>query len=60
MAHVNLCFYSGTHLPDPSGMLQGTGKNLRHVKVRDLSTAKSKPVGDLLRTSIAKRKKALS
>ena len=32
--HVNLQFYKGAHLDDPEGLLEGTGKDLRHVKVR--------------------------
>lgn len=31
---VNLQFYAGTDLPDPSNLLEGTGKSMRHVKVR--------------------------
>ena len=31
---VNLGFYHGVTLPDPDGLLEGTGKKLRHVKVR--------------------------
>jgi hypothetical protein len=40
--HVNLGFTTGTHEADPDRLLEGTGKNLRHVKVRakeDLSPA---------------------
>jgi hypothetical protein len=40
--HVTLGFHHGTSLEDPHGLLQGTGKNLRHVKLRtreDLSRA---------------------
>lgn len=33
-AHANLGFTKGTSLPDPDGLLEGTGKHLRHVKVR--------------------------
>ena len=29
---VNLGFNYGTHLPDPNGLLKGTGKLLRHIK----------------------------
>ncbi|MEO8242446.1 MAG: DUF1801 domain-containing protein [bacterium] len=32
---VNLGFYQGASLSDPFGLLEGTGKALRHVKVRD-------------------------
>ena len=31
--HINLGFYYGAELPDPEGLLQGTGKLLRHVKI---------------------------
>ena len=33
--HVNLGFPRGTSLTDPDGVLEGTGKGMRHVKVRD-------------------------
>ena len=33
-AHVNVGFYCGSALPDPGGLLEGTGKNMRHVKLR--------------------------
>src|ERR1700722_21030887 len=32
---VNLGFYYGAELPDPEELLQGTGKLLRHVKIRE-------------------------
>ena len=35
--HVNLGFYYGVELPDPHQLLNGTGKKLRHVKIRNLS-----------------------
>jgi hypothetical protein len=31
-AHVNVGFFTGAFLPDPAGVLQGTGKRMRHVK----------------------------
>lgn len=31
--HVNVGFYFGSVLPDPSGLLEGTGRFMRHVKV---------------------------
>jgi hypothetical protein len=33
-AHVNVGFFRGAALPDPAGLLLGTGKNMRHVKLR--------------------------
>lgn len=32
--HVNLGFYYGADLDDPSRLLEGTGKKLRHIKIR--------------------------
>lgn len=32
--HVNVGFFRGTELEDPAGLLQGTGKLGRHVKLR--------------------------
>lgn len=32
-AHVNVGFFHGNDLPDPTAMLQGTGKFMRHVKL---------------------------
>ncbi len=36
-AWVNLGFYHGATLPDPHGLLEGTGKALRHVKLRGVA-----------------------
>lgn len=33
-AHVNVGFFQGAELPDPSRVLEGTGKRMRHVKLR--------------------------
>ena len=33
-AHVNVGFFLGAHLADPAGLLEGNGKNMRHVKLR--------------------------
>lgn len=33
-AHVNVGFFQGAFLPDPAGLLQGSGKYMRHVKLR--------------------------
>jgi hypothetical protein len=32
--HLTFGFLRGTSLPDPAKLLEGTGKNLRHVKLR--------------------------
>jgi len=33
-AHVNVGFFQGAGLRDPAGLLQGSGKFMRHVKLR--------------------------
>src|SRR6185503_17681809 len=33
-AHINLMFARGTELPDPAGLLVGTGKRARHVRIQ--------------------------
>src|ERR1051326_4486533 len=33
-SHVNVGFFRGAALPDPAGLLQGSGKFMRHVKLR--------------------------
>jgi len=35
--HVNLTFTDGTELEDPSGVLQGSGRRMRHITVKKLS-----------------------
>jgi hypothetical protein len=57
--HVNLGFYYGSLLNDPTGLLEGAGKNLRHVKIRSLSEVSSKELGDLLEASLLERRRAL-
>ncbi len=32
-SHVNVGFFYGAELPDPAGLLEGTGKRMRHVKL---------------------------
>ena len=32
--HVNVGFFMGASLPDPQGLMEGTGKRMRHVKLR--------------------------
>lgn len=39
--HVNLGFYYGADLSDPTGLLEGSGKSLRHVKIHSVADAKN-------------------
>ncbi len=33
-AHVNVGFFYGVDLQDPKGLLEGTGKRMRHIKLK--------------------------
>jgi hypothetical protein len=50
-SHINFGFYYGTSLNDQSGIVEGTGKNLRHVKIRNISQIKSKELLELLKNA---------
>ena len=56
---VNLGFYYGADLPDPRGLLEGTGKNLRHIKVKNGEEVDQPALRDILQASFDERKEAL-
>jgi predicted GNAT family acetyltransferase len=47
--HVTLGFFYGSELPDPASLLEGTGKLLRHVKIRKPENLENPALHDLLR-----------
>ena len=47
-AHVNVGFFFGAMLDDPTGLLVGTGKRMRHVKLRPGQAVDSVALGDLI------------
>ena len=55
-AYVNLGFYQGALLKDPEGLLEGTGKGLRHVKIRSLAESNRPAIRALLKTALARRR----
>ncbi|MEM8485043.1 MAG: DUF1801 domain-containing protein [Bacteroidota bacterium] len=57
--YVNLGFFYGAILSDPDGLLEGTGKKLRHVKIRSLAQASDEATQTLLREAIAERRATL-
>ena len=40
-AHVNLQLADGVDLPNPDGRIEGTGKRVRHLKVRSVEDARA-------------------
>ena len=57
--HVGLGFFAGTRLPDPDGLLEGTGASLRHVKLRSAADLARPAVRDLLLAARRERLDAL-
>ena len=51
--YVNLEFARGATLPDPAKLLEGTGKNMRHVKIREERTLARPEFLALMRAAIA-------
>ena len=51
--HVGLGFAYGSDLPDPKGKLEGTGKRIRHVKLRTAAEAADPAIAALLRAQVA-------
>ena len=54
--HVNLGFYRGVDLPDEQGLLEGTGKVHRHVKIRQPSDLENPALADLIRAADAAKR----
>lgn len=50
--HVNLMFSRGAALADPAGLLQGTGKKARHVRLEKLADVDDPALNALLRSAI--------
>ena len=48
-AWVNLQFHSGSNLLDPSDLLEGKGKSMRHVTVATLKDVKRRGLAKLIR-----------
>jgi hypothetical protein len=46
--HVTFGFHYGTSLDDPERLLEGTGKNLRHVKLRTVEKLEKKGLKELV------------
>ena len=57
---VNLGFYKGALLTDTNGLLEGTGKNMRHIKTHSIEDANRPEVKELLKLACAERKNALN
>jgi hypothetical protein len=48
---VNLHFHQGASLPDPAGLLEGTGKSARHVKIASPTDLRRRALVGLIRAA---------
>ena len=52
-SHVNVGFFRGTEIADPEGILQGTGKFMRHVKLGPARPVEAPVLRKLIETAYA-------
>jgi hypothetical protein len=52
-SHVNVGFYHGAALPDPARLLQGSGKSMRHVKLKPETPTDSAALSRLIEAAYA-------
>ena len=50
-SHVNVGFFHGSALPDPTHLLQGAGKFMRHVKLKPGATPNAAALSRLIYTA---------
>lgn len=50
-AHVNVGFFRGAEIADPDGLLEGTGKFMRHVKLRPEDDIDARALMTLIETA---------
>jgi hypothetical protein len=55
-AHVNVGFFRGAEIADPDGLLEGTGKFMRHVKLRPGGEFNAAALTKLIETAYADMK----
>ena len=58
-AHVNVGFFRGAELADPGGLLEGTGKFMRHVKLRPEGEVDAAALKKLIEAAYADMKRRL-
>ena len=52
---VNLQLADGATLPNPDGRIEGTGKRIRHVKVRTVEDARATWISTVIGAQLAAR-----
>ena len=50
--YLTLGLWQGALLPNPDGLIEGTGKRMRHVKIRSLEDLKAAALGRIIRQAV--------
>jgi hypothetical protein len=58
-AHVNVGFFRGADIADPHGILEGTGKFMRHIKLRPEHEVDAAALTKLIETAYTDMKRRL-
>ena len=59
-AHVNVGFFRGAELLDPMGLLEGTGKYMRHVKLKPDGEIDEMALIELIKSAYADMRRRLA
>ena len=57
---VSLFFLRGVQLPDPQGLLRGSGSRVRHIVLERAAILDTAPVRTLVRTAVARHPKRIA
>jgi hypothetical protein len=59
-SHVNVGFFNGASLDDPAGLLEGSGKRMRHVRLNPGAKFNAEALGNLIDAAYADIKARLA
>jgi hypothetical protein len=51
-SHVNFGFWRGVDIPDPQGLLQGSGDKMRHVRLTRVEDIQTDAFRDMVRSAV--------
>ena len=58
--YMNLGFFQGARLTDPEGRIEGTGKGMRHIKIRSLDDISQPQFSSWVQEAVALNERAQS
>ncbi|MFW5967714.1 MAG: DUF1801 domain-containing protein [Persicimonas sp.] len=52
--HVKFALFEGADLPNPNGIVEGTGKKMRHIKVHSLEELDEAAIAGLIEAAVSR------